>query len=162
MSNRQKKRVNQRQIIFLIAFIGLLIAGTYFYLDYKRTSHLKLANLVNQDGKNYGQIYLEIADTPEKRAKGLMYRQKLSLDQGMLFKFDETKIQSIWMKNTYLSLDLFFLSPNYQIVGIIPKVPILNEISRKVEVPSRYVVELNAGSVERLGIKLGDTFKLDS
>ncbi len=160
MSNRKKKRINQKQILFLFVFICFLVAGSFYYLDLKRISHLKSAEFLNPQGVAYTKLFLEIADTPDKRRTGLMYRQELPLDQGMLFKFDETEIHSIWMKNTYVSLDLLFLNSNLKILGIIEKVPVLNEVSRKIDQPSKYVIELNAGTSEKRGIKVGDTLKL--
>jgi uncharacterized protein len=60
----------------------------------------------------------EIADTPEKQSKGLMFRQKIKDDYGMLFIFAEEDIRSFWMKNTYITLDMIFLNGEQQIVDM--------------------------------------------
>ncbi|MBI3060230.1 MAG: DUF192 domain-containing protein [Deltaproteobacteria bacterium] len=64
-------------------------------------------------------LKVEIADTPEKRVLGLQYRSELSDDQGMLFLFPSESVQSFWMKNTPLSLDMIFIGGDLKIVGII-------------------------------------------
>ena len=161
MSNRKKKKVNRQQIIFLLILLAGLFLSGYFYLEHKRIANLTKAIFLDQNLNPYATFYLEIADTPEKRKLGLMFRQSLPEDQGMLFKFDETKIQSIWMKNTYISLDLVFLSSTLKVIDVIQNVPILNETSRKIDRPSRYILELNAGTVAKFGIKSGDSLKLN-
>ena len=99
---------------------------------------------------------LEIADTPETRQTGLMKRLYMSDNQGMLFKFDSPQIATFWMKDTYLSLDIIWLDVDYKVIYIHE-----NAIPMSVDVisPHRqalYVIELNAGEVERIGVKLGD------
>ena len=63
-------------------------------------------------------ISVEVADTPLKQMKGLMYRESLQPNSGMLFVFSSEKTRSFWMKNTTISLDLIFLSANGTIVDI--------------------------------------------
>ncbi len=91
-----------------------------------------------------------------------MFRKELSTDTGMLFIFPETKDHSFYMKNTYVSLDMIFVSEDMKIVGILENVPILNETPRTVGKPSRYTIEVIAGTTKRLGLKLGDLVKFDS
>jgi uncharacterized membrane protein (UPF0127 family) len=82
--------------------------------------------------------------------------------QGMLFVYPKEEKHSHWMRNTYISLDMFFLSSDRKVVGIIPEVPILNDLPRGVEKNSLYVLELVAGEAAKLGVKEGDTLICDT
>jgi len=150
-------------IYLFIPFIGILvIIGWRIFFDDKIQNTDKVIIEREKSGpsfKNEGKLFfvdnhkndtlssisIEIADTPEEIGKGLMYRNRMEADQGMLFLFDAEKQQSFWMKNTKISLDIVFIDNNYQIVHIakhtIPysKDPIL---SMK---PARYVLEVNGG-----------------
>ncbi len=103
--------------------------------------------------------WLEIADTPEKQAKGLMYRSKLASDKGMLFLFDDTHHQPIamWMKNTYIPLDMLFLSKDKTIIAIYENaIPLSLKIISPTQEFVSAVIELNAGQIKKHGIKIGD------
>ena len=98
----------------------------------------------------------EIADTPELRERGLMFRHILPPDQAMLFDFGQPRPVAMWMKNTYMSLDMLFVREDGTIAAIaentVPKS--LDTVS--VQVPVKGVIELAAGTVKRLGIKQND------
>ena len=98
----------------------------------------------------------EIAATEEQRARGLMFRQVMPLDEAMLFDFGQPKPAAMWMKNTYVSLDMLFVRQDGTIAALaentVPKS--LDTIS--VQEPVRGVIELAAGTVKRLGIKKDD------
>ena len=64
-------------------------------------------------------VKVEVADTPDRRSLGLMYRKELASDAGMLFIFDATDHLSFWMKNTPLPLDMIFIGEDRRIVGIV-------------------------------------------
>jgi uncharacterized membrane protein (UPF0127 family) len=103
---------------------------------------------------------MEVADTPAKRAKGLMDRTVLAPDAGMIFVFEREAMQSFWMKDTYIALDMVFVSGARKVVGVLRDVPPLTESSRAVKTPSRYVIELNAGFCAREGIVEGADVEL--
>ncbi len=98
---------------------------------------------------------VEVADTAEKRRWGLMYRRHLEADQGMLFVFPEEKVQSFWMKNTPLSLDIIFMDRSRRVVGIVRDTVPFSTRSVGVAAPSRYVLEVRAGLARRHGIAVG-------
>ena len=98
---------------------------------------------------------VELAVTPNERARGLMYREKLGADDGMLFLFDRTQRQSFWMKNTLIPLDMIFIDARGTIVGIVENAEPLTTESRSVNAPSKYVLELNGGTCRKLGIREG-------
>ena len=98
----------------------------------------------------------EIADTPELRERGLMFRHIMPPDQAMLFDFGNPRPVAMWMKNTYMSLDMLFVREDGTIAAVaentIPKS--LDTIS--VQEPVKGVIELAAGTVKRLGIHRDD------
>ena len=99
---------------------------------------------------------VEVANTIEERRTGLMYRKKLLNNEGMLFIFPSEKIIKLWMKNTYIPLDVIFISENKVIVDIKKNMEKLSETIVKSKVKSRYVLEFNAGLINKLDIKIGD------
>jgi uncharacterized membrane protein (UPF0127 family) len=108
------------------------------------------------DGKTIAQIQIELADNPEKINLGLMYREKMGENQGMLFIFPDNEPRAFWMKNTILPLDMIFADENGIIVTIHEHTIPLSDESYLSEIPAKYVVEVNAGYVNDHNIKLGD------
>ena len=102
---------------------------------------------------------VEIADTPEEHAHGLMYRETLPADQGMLFEFADPKIATIWMKNTPISLDILFVRANGKILKIEHFAKPYSLRSASSEGVVAAVVELNGGRARDLGIMPGDVVK---
>ena len=111
--------------------------------------------ILGQAGKKF-EARVEIADTPTKRALGLKYRRELKEDRGMLFLFRKERVQSFWMKDTSLILDLIFINGHQKIVGIIHSANPFSKASLSVSSPSRYVLELRGGIAKRWGIQIGD------
>ena len=99
---------------------------------------------------------VEVAKTIEERKSGLMYRKKLLNNEGMLFIFPREKIIQLWMKNTYIPLDVIFISENKVIVDIKKNMEKLSETIVKSKVKSRYALEFNAGLINKLDIEIGD------
>ena len=99
---------------------------------------------------------VEVAKTKEEREIGLMYRKKLLNNEGMLFIFPREKIIQLWMKNTYVPLDVIFISKKKVIVDIKRNMKRLSETIVRSKVKSRYALEFNAGLINKLDIKIGD------
>ena len=99
---------------------------------------------------------VEVAKTIEERRIGLMYRKKLLNNEGMLFVFPQERIIQLWMKNTYIPLDVIFISENIVIVDIKRNMKRLSETIVKSKVKSRYALEFNAGLINKLDIEIGD------
>jgi len=106
-------------------------------------------------------VKVEVADTPAKRALGLQYRRKLAEDRGMLFLFPTEGIQSFWMKDTPLSLDLIFIGSHGRIVGIIHRAVPFSTASLSVPAPSQFVLEITGGLCRRHGIEVGDPVRFE-
>jgi uncharacterized membrane protein (UPF0127 family) len=98
----------------------------------------------------------EIADTPETRARGLMYRTEMADDHGMLFDFGLTRPVSMWMKNTPLSLDMIFADETGMVLYVATGTVPFSEETISAPVPVRSVFEVKAGIASRIGIKPGD------
>jgi len=99
---------------------------------------------------------VEVAATEPQRAKGLMFRDAMAADQGMLFIFDGESERHFWMKNTPLPLDIIFISSTGQIVSIAADTTPYSEKVIPSHAPAEFVLELNAGTAARLGIAAGD------
>lgn len=113
----------------------------------------------NSDGKIL-RVDVEVAQTDEDRAKGLMFRRQLGERSGMLFLFDRQEVLSFWMRNTYIPLDMIFIDESLHVVGVVHRAEPLTETSRHVERPARYVVEVNAGFASQHNIKPGTSVRL--
>lgn len=99
--------------------------------------------------------YLEIVDTDSERRRGLMYRPWMLDDWGMIFIYDHSFLQSFWMRNTYIPLDMVFINPHGVVVGVVENARPLNDNRLTVSTPSQYVIELNAGQAALRGIEEG-------
>lgn len=104
-------------------------------------------------------IDTEIANTPEEKALGLMFRTQLPDNQGMLFHYVKPLEITMWMKNTYITLDMVFIKADGTIHRIEVRTEPLSEsiISSKGDVVA--VLELAGGAAERLGVKVGGKVK---
>jgi uncharacterized protein len=100
-------------------------------------------------------VEVEVAATPEARTRGLMWRRELPAGQGMLFIFPEEEVQSFWMRNTLIPLDMLFIDSTRRIVGIIERAEPLTLTQRTVGVPGRYVLEVPGGWCQAMGITRG-------
>jgi uncharacterized protein len=98
----------------------------------------------------------EIADNPALRDRGLMFRHVLPADRAMLFDFENPRPAAMWMKNTYISLDMLFVRADGTIAAIAENTEPLSTQTISVDEPVLGVVELAAGTVKRLGIKRDD------
>ncbi len=112
-----------------------------------------------------GQRYLvEIADDADERARGLMFRDALGADRGMLFVYDREQPAAFWMKNTKIPLDILYFDGQRQLVDMQQRVPPCSLGDRCPSYPSArpalYVLELNAGQADALGLHSGETILL--
>lgn len=109
------------------------------------------------------RFVVELADTSEKQALGLMFREQMPDDHGMLFLFPGEATRSFWMKNTRIPLDIFYFDQELKLVSVsentqpcrtqrCPSYPSTG--------PAKYVLELNAGKAAELGVQAGDILEL--
>lgn len=138
-----------------------------FYLNYSLLGMILFSFAACAVGNNYvelkgQQFSVEIADTREKQALGLMYRDRLPEGHGMLFVFQNDAPRSFWMKNTRIPLDIMYFSSELKLVSVAGATP-----CRAVQCPgypsagpAMYVLELNAGKAAELGLVTGDEMVL--
>lgn len=107
-------------------------------------------------GKSF---YVEVADNDPARMKGLMFREHMPADRGMIFLFPEEGMQAFWMKNTLIPLDILYFDRKFRLVSAQTEVPPCKADpcpSYPTSAPAQYVLELNAGTADKLGVKVGD------
>lgn len=124
-------------------------------------SHIQdIAILYIQSDNSTIFINVEIANDLQEQIKGLMFRQKLDWDDGMLFVYDSEERRSFWMKNTLISLDMLFIDEDFRIIDIKENVPpcIIESCPNYIsKMPAKYILEVNAGFVMINNIKIGDS-----
>ena len=144
------------------------------YAETGQAPHFAHGQIFQLTGKGLGTIttpsgttiFTEIADSPDTRAQGLMFRSSMAPDRGMLFLFPESGDHAFWMKNTMISLDIFWLDESGTIIHLEPNVPIC---TRKDDGCPRYqsphksfqVLELNAGMAKQFKLTVGSRLKID-
>jgi hypothetical protein len=111
--------------------------------------------VVVDTGERKVTFHVEVARSEPEREKGLMFRDHLAPDAGMIFLFDRPSVQAFWMKNTLIPLDMIFIDADRWVVGIVANAEPLTLTTRTVGVPSQYVLEIGGGLASRLGIRNG-------
>jgi uncharacterized membrane protein (UPF0127 family) len=105
------------------------------------------------------EFLVEIARTEAQREHGLMFRRSMPQDRGMLFGFESERPVAMWMKNTYLPLDMIFIGRGGKVVGLAENTEPLSEKVIPSGAPAISVLEVNAGVAARIGLKVGDTVR---
>ena len=102
---------------------------------------------------------LEVADTEQSRETGLMRRDEMPADHGMLFIFDDETPRTFWMKNTRIPLDILFLDGTKHVISI-EQMKAYDLSTTRSGGPAKYAIELNEGAAARAGAKVGDVIML--
>jgi uncharacterized protein len=111
--------------------------------------------VVVDTGERQVTFHVEVARTEPEREKGLMFRDHLAPDAGMIFLFERPSVQAFWMKNTLIPLDMIFIGADRSVVGVVANAEPLTLTTRTVGEPSQYVLEIGGGLTGRLGIHSG-------
>lgn len=106
-------------------------------------------------GADEVSVAVEIARTARERQRGLMFREHLGQNEGMLFLWERPEHLSFWMRNTYIPLDMIFIAPDKRVLGVVENAEPLTEERRSVSGISQYVLEVNAGFARRHDIVKG-------
>ena len=104
---------------------------------------------------NGAELDVEVVRPGPAMTRGLMHRKSMPEDHGMLFDFERRSDHTLYMRNTYIPLDMIFIDEDGTVVGIVENVPPLNEVIRGVHRLSRYALETNAGWAHRHGVTIG-------
>jgi len=99
---------------------------------------------------------IELALTPRQQAQGLMYRPSLAPDAGMLFVYRPARVVTMWMKNTVIPLDMLFIAEDGKVVKVVERAVPFSLATISSDELVRAVLEINGGTVKRLGIMPGD------
>ena len=137
----------------MMHFKSIYLIFNFFLVSFYTFSNEKIDVSIYNKNVTFN---VEVAKTIEERRIGLMYRKKLLNNEGMLFIFPREKIIQLWMKNTYIPLDVIFISENKIIVDIKKNMEKLSETIVKSKVKSKYALEFNAGLINILNIEIGD------
>ena len=158
--NRYRPRV-----IAALAITGLALLGLIALVQQDKTSQaadaMPRGRLVIETASGTLHLDVEIARTREQRSQGLMFRTSLDRDSGMIFIYDSPREVSMWMKNTILSLDMAFIAEDGRITRIVANTTPMSEATLPSRGPVRAVLELLAGTAQRLAIKPGDHVGFD-
>jgi len=122
-------------------------------IEFKHEGNLQLIDSIGSVKK---VIQIEIADNDFEHQTGMMYRKHMDTNKGMLFIFEEIKVRSFYMKNTYISLDIIYIDTENTIINIAKNAKPMNEASLFSNAPAKYVLEINAGLSDVWGLRKGD------
>lgn len=138
------------RFILSFAFAAAMLVQAAF-------AQLETSPLTIESGDETHAFTVEIAVTPEEIQQGLMFRESLAPDAGMLFDFGMTRQASMWMKNTLISLDMLFIREDGSVVAIARNAQPGSLRSLGPGVPVRAVLEIPGGRAQELDIEPGDT-----
>ena len=140
---------------YLLAIAVVLAAALAMFLSLGKAGDAENTAILKTATGSY-TFNIEIADDDAERAKGLMNRDYLAPDAGMLFDFFEERPVSFWMKNTYIPLDMIFISADGTVKTIRANAFPLDLTSIPSGVPVRFVLEIPGGRAKEIGLQTGD------
>lgn len=124
--------------------------------SYPRTS-LEITHRASGQPAHRLAFTVWVADTPPRAEQGLMFVRDLPESMGMIFPLDPPRIEHMWMKNTYIELDMLFIEANGRVGKILERARPLSEQVLSSDIPVAAVLELKGGAAARLGLKVGDS-----
>jgi uncharacterized protein len=141
---------------FRYSFMALLVLGAGLFLDGFSCHPKPQGDLPVVTLKAGGQkIWAEVANKESTRDAGLMFRQEMDWNNGMLFVFPDSKIRAFWMKNTLIPLSIAYMDDKGTILNVEEMQP-QNEESIWSKGPAKYALEMNGGWYTKEGVKAGD------
>ena len=137
--------------LFLIIFLAEIVLAESNHPVFKQ-----IVCSINVNKNNPLELSLDVADNEKKRSYGLMNREDMKPNSGMLFIWKDSQFLNFWMKNTHFNLDLFFLNDQSEIIQIYKNAKAFDETIIKSKEKVKYVLEMNAGEQN---FKIGNKFK---
>lgn len=164
-SKKEKSEISRKRKLFAIVLFALLFLVVFSsYGERPSAINTKKSGqeTPNKVCFNATCVSVEIADTPDLRSKGLMFREHLNETEGMLFIFDSEGYWGFWMKNTLISLDMIWIDKDMKIVHIQTAPPCREEncVTYYPPKPAKYVLEVNVGFAKNNNLSLGDRVSL--
>ena len=142
----------------LLGFFLIILPETVL-AESDRPVFKQIMCIVKVNKNNLLKLSIELADTEHKRSYGVMNREDLRSNSGMLFVWKDRQIRNFWMKNTHFNLDLFFLNNHGEIIEIYKNAKAFDETNIKSKEKVKYVLEMNAGEQNfKIGNKLKCNF----
>ena len=139
--------------------IFLIILSETVWAESNRLVFKQIVCFINVNKNNPQELSLDLADNVQKRSYGLMNREEMRPNSGMLFIWKDSQIRNFWMKNTHFNLDLFFLNNHGEIIEIYKNAKAFDETNIKSKEKVKYVLEMNAGEQNfQIGNKLKCNF----
>ncbi|MDP2357488.1 MAG: DUF192 domain-containing protein [Beijerinckiaceae bacterium] len=160
-----------RRLVFVIRQSGLRLLAAAFLLAFapglyssvmaqaarsvQQGELLEKLTVVTANGQQHS-FQVEVAKTDEQRARGLMFRKFMPQDRGMLFDFKTEQPVMMWMRNTYIPLDMVFIARDGRVINVAENTEPLSERTIASAAPAFAVLELNAGVARKIGLNSGD------
>ena len=145
-------RLLTRRSILLSAVVACIPLGSAL----AQLQQFPTAELTIESANGPHKFAVEVATTPSQMEQGLMYRRSLAANAGMLFDYGQPSLAAMWMKNTLIPLDMLFVNEQGRIVNIRERAIPGSLETIPAAGPVRAVIELNGGTVAKLGIRPGD------
>ena len=145
-----------RRLLLLIPLLPLLLAAFYASPLFGQLVQFPTAPLTIITASGSHRFTVELATSPTQMIQGLMFRQSLAPDAGMLFDYQASSMASMWMKNTLIPLDMLFIGADGTVLDIHERAVPLSLDPIGSDKPVLAVLELNGGTAARLGIRSGD------
>jgi uncharacterized membrane protein (UPF0127 family) len=141
--------------VFALLMAAMLMAATL--ASPACADGLETLQIITASGTHDFQV--EVAKDEESRARGLMNRPFMPADRGMLFEFERDEPVAFWMKNTYIPLDMIFISSKGRVTNVVANAEPLSERILPSGPPCVAVLELNGGAAASIGLKVGDAIR---
>jgi uncharacterized protein len=148
--------------IFVVAVIIIAVFAVLYALHEESSAPgMPVVSLTSGSGSKIS-IEVEIASTEQQRQTGLMFRETLGKNKGMLFIFPDDSVRTFWMKNTLIPLDMIFIDSSFTVVKISHAVPCTADscVIYSSGMPARYVLEVNANMTDDKGIGVGSRVEI--
>lgn len=156
MFNGRQSLARWRIASALLAFLWLAAVIFVFPAAADRAG-LEPLQIITATGTH--TLRVEVARTANARGKGLMFRRSLPDDRGMLFDFQTEQKILMWMKDTYIPLDMIFVSRSGRVVSVAQNAEPMSERTISSGAPAYAVIEVNAGMAQKLGVAAGDAVR---
>lgn len=158
------------KIILVILCLGLVSSyAISAYKGYTRNNSTKQVvvkeipftkegnlEIMDPSGKSIKSLEIELAKTDYETQTGLMYRNAMAENRGMLFVFNQEAYHSFYMRNTIIPLDIIYINKDMEIVSFAKNAKPFDETSLPSGQPVQYVLEVNAGMMDKWGVEIGD------
>ena len=140
----------------LLLSCAAMIASLFVFAAGAQLQRFATSELTIVSGTGPHRFTVEVAETPVQMQQGLMFRRTMAADAGMLFDYKTPTVATMWMRNTFIPLDMLFVDAQGRIVNVHQRAVPQSLAMIAATAPVRAVIELNGGTAARLGIVPGD------